>query len=68
MRDKKGEPKKMCPHCKADLETSKTDAFGEKAKTHYYVVEECHVCGEYRGKGRLVPKEVKNDAVRSATS
>ena len=52
----KVESPKMCPHCKADLETTKTDAFGVKSKTHFYIVEECHVCHEYKGKGILVPK------------
>jgi uncharacterized protein with PIN domain len=58
IRGKKEETKKMCPHCKADLETIRTDAFGSRFKTHFYVVEECHVCGGYRGRGRL---EIKSN-------
>jgi hypothetical protein len=52
----KVEAPKMCPNCKANLETTRTDAFGAKSKTHYYEIEECLVCREYKGKGRLVPK------------
>jgi len=56
MRGKNEEPKKMCPRCKADLETVVNDALGAKRTTHNYIYEECVVCREFKTKGRLVPK------------
>jgi len=52
----KVETVKMCPNCKANLETITTDALGMKKTTHNYVYEECMVCREFKTKGRLVPK------------